>query len=126
MKKDIENIEDIKKLVNNFYIKVVPDEVIGWIFEDVMQTDWTYHLPKMYDFWESVIFGTVFDGNPIQRHIEVNQEVKLLPDHFQQWELLFIETVDEYFIGEKAELAKSRAKSISKIIQNKISFYQRF
>jgi hemoglobin len=120
--KDIENLDDIKKLVNNFYIKVVPDEIIGWIFEDIVKTDWTYHLPKMYEFWESVLLGTCkFDGNPMLRHIEINNQVNLLPEHFEQWELLFFETVDEYFEGRIADMAKFRARNISSMIQNKIN-----
>lgn len=121
MKKDIENIDDIKKLVNNFYIKVVPDEVIGYIFEDIIKTDWSNHLPRMYNFWESILIGEYrFDGNPILRHIEINKQTELLPEHFKRWELLFFETVDEYFVGKIADMAKFRANSISNIIQSKI------
>ncbi len=41
-------------------------------------------------------------------------------EHFQRWILLFNETVDELFKGEKAELIKQRALSISTVMQIKI------
>jgi len=120
-KKDIQNLDDIKKLVNNFYVKVVPDELIGWIFEDIAQTDWTHHLPKMYDFWESMLLGAnSYYGNPMIRHIELDKEARLLPEHFARWKELFFETVDEYFEGPIGLKAKERAESIAGIMENKI------
>ena len=53
--KDIETIEDIKKLVDNFYDKVAKDEVIGHFFTEIAKVDWDIHLPKMYRFWETFL-----------------------------------------------------------------------
>jgi len=41
-------------------------------------------------------------------------------EHFQKWLLLFTETVDQLFEGEKAELAKQRATSIATVMQIKM------
>lgn len=117
----IKNKDDIKKLVNNFYVKVVADDLLGPVFEDVAHTDWTLHLPKMYDFWETVILGgTYTKGNPVTRHLEIDKQNNLERKHFDQWLLLFFETVDEYFTGPKAKEIKERAVRISQVIQKRI------
>ncbi len=121
MKKDIEARSDIELLVNSFYDKVKVDEVIGFIFNDIVQVHWEHHLPIMYDFWENTLFYTGgYTGNPMQIHQKLNQVVPLTADHFKAWLHLFVSNVDELFIGEKAELAKQRAMSISTIMQLKI------
>ena len=51
MIKDILNREDVVKLVDTFYGKVMTNNVIGFIFSDVAGINWSKHLPKMYNFW---------------------------------------------------------------------------
>ena len=121
MKKDIENRSDIELLVNNFYAKVKADTLIGPIFTDKAKVNWDRHLPMMYDFWENALFysGGYF-GNPIATHKRLNRMFPLLPDHFQRWRELFLETLDEHFSGEKASLARQKAMSISALLQIKI------
>jgi hemoglobin len=41
--------------------------------------------------------------------------------HFEQWNKLFLETVDENFEGSNAELIKQRAISISMVLAQKIA-----
>src|SRR3954464_5390407 len=116
MKKDIENIEDIKLLVNSFYDKVKADNVIGYIFNDIAKVNWEKHLPVMYDFWENIIFFTNnYSGNPMIAHMNLNQLVALKKEHFEQWLKLFTGTVDELFEGKKATLAKEKALNIAAI-----------
>jgi hemoglobin len=108
-------------LVNRFYDKAKADAVIGFIFNDIVKVHWEHHLPIMYDFWENTLFYTGgYTGNPMQIHQRLNQVVPLTAEHFKEWLHLFTTTVDELFEGEKAELAKQRAMSISTIMQLKI------
>jgi hemoglobin len=121
MKTDLENREDIEKLVNQFYEKVKKDEVIGYFFTEVEQVDWVKHLPVMYDFWENVLFYTQnFQGNPMVKHLALHQKSSLQPKHFEQWVRLFCETTDELFEGFNAELIKQKASNIANIMQIKI------
>jgi hemoglobin len=121
MKHDIENRADIEILLNQFYDKVKPDPVIGYIFTDVMKVNWEKHLPVIYDFWESTVLqARSYNGNPMQLHMRINQVVPLTAEHFKRWTDLFTSTVDELFEGEKAELAKQRALSIATIMQIKM------
>lgn len=121
MKKDIENIEDIKVLVNTFYDKVKADGTIGYIFNDIAKVNWEKHLPVMYNFWENVIFFTgSYNGNPMTAHVKMHNIVQFTTTHFEQWIKLFTSTVDELFEGDKAELAKQRAISIATVMQLKV------
>lgn len=107
---DIETFEDVKRLVDSFYEKVNRDQLLGPIFNDVAQVDWDAHLPKMYRFWESMLFqAATYAGAPFPKHaiLPVAQE------HFERWVALFVETVKENFAGPKAEEAQMRAGCIA-------------
>ncbi|MDA9555802.1 group III truncated hemoglobin [Pelobium sp.] len=124
MKKDIENHEDIKKLVDNFYQKATSDNALGHIFNDVAKVNWEHHLPVMYAFWESILLGQVgYTGNPMDAHFRLNEKISLTNEHFNTWKFLFCETVDEYFEGEVANMAKQKAVSIADLMFYKIHNY---
>lgn len=122
MKKEIINNQDVRWLVDRFYDKIKTDKVVGYIFNDVMKVNWEKHLPIMYAFWENALFFTGgYEGNAMKKHININRVTALQKKHFNRWLQLFNETVDEYFQGEKAELAKTRAHSIATLMQLKIA-----
>ena len=121
MKKDISNRADIQQLVDTFYIKVRADETIGYLFNDVAQVNWEQHLPRMYDFWENILFQTgSFKGNPMAAHVQLHQKSPLSAVHFDRWQRLFFATVDELFEGDMAELIKQRALSIATMMRIKV------
>ncbi len=114
MKTDIRNRKDIEKLINAFYDKIKVDEVIGYFFNDVAKVNWEIHLPKMYDFWENILFYTAnFEGNPMVVHKELNEKSPMTKAHFARWNELFTTTVDKLYEGKKAEEIKNRALNIS-------------
>ncbi len=121
-KKDIEGRADIERLVDRFYETVGEDPLLGPIFNDIAQVEWGTHLPKMYDFWSSVLFGEgSYKGDPMAEHIKIDQEKKRLEaHHFERWLALFQETVREHFQGAMAEHVIERARSIAGIMQHKI------
>lgn len=124
MKTDIATSEHIQLLVNKFYDKAVADKNLGFIFTDVAKVNWQHHLPIMYAFWESTLLGNAgYKGNPMDAHFKLNQKHTLTAEHFNIWKSLFIETVDEYFVGEIADLAKERARSIADLMFYKIHNY---
>jgi len=121
MKKDIEDRNDIELLINSFYDKVKQDAIIGLFFTEVVQVNWEKHLPVMYNFWENIVFQTgSYNGNPMDKHLELNKKSLITMEHFQRWILLFNETVDELFLGTNSELIKQRALSIATVMQIKI------
>lgn len=121
MKKDIQTTGDIKLLIDHFYEHVVEDPAIGYIFTDSIKVNWEKHLPIMYSFWENTLFYTgSYTGNPMIIHQRIHQVVRLTAEHFERWTTLFVSTVDKYFEGEKAELAKQRAVSIATVMKIKL------
>ena len=124
--KDIETRLDIEKLLKIFYEKAFEDKIIGYIFKDVAKLDLAEHLPIIADFWEMMLLGTVnfqekYQRSPMLKHIELNGKEPLLNEHFKQWLKIFCSTIDENFSGEKADLAKYRAKAIANTMFMKVS-----
>jgi len=122
MKKDIDNRADIIVLVDTFYENVAINPHIGPIFTDVARVDWTHHLPKMYDFWESILFGkAIYKGNPMLSHFALNKKTPLQQEQFEIWKNLFFQNVDDLFAGPNAELIKQKAQSIADLMHFKIN-----
>lgn len=120
--KEISSREDIELLVKEFYSKVRKNETLGYIFDDVMKIDWDHHIPILIDFWETILLDTAtYSRNAMAVHFGINAKVKLQALHFDTWLNLFDTTVDEFFIGEKAELAKKRAHSVADIMKLKVA-----
>jgi hemoglobin len=119
--KDISSREDVELLVREFYGKVRKNELLDHIFDEVVKIDWEHHIPILIDFWESILLdANKYNRNAMGVHFEINQKIKLEPLHFATWLSLFDETVDEYFTGEIALLAKTRAHSIASIMEFKM------
>lgn len=80
--KEIGNIEDIHKIVNEFYGKVRQDPLLKDIFEEVIQDRWPEHLGKMYTFWQTVLLGEhTYRGTPFPPHAVLPVEI----EHFERW-----------------------------------------
>lgn len=124
--KVLETRADIEFLVNAFYQKVQQDETIGFFFNDVAKVNWSEHLPKMYAFWETLLFGQIsYKGNPMAAHFPVNAEAAIKKAHFEHWLKLWTETVTENFSGEKADLAVYKATNIANLMAYKMEMARR-
>ncbi len=122
MMKDITSREDVELLVKSFYNKVIQDDMIGFFFTDIAKIDLSHHLPKMYDFWESILLGNpVYEGNPMRVHFPINEVSALEEKHFNRWLQIWEETVHDNFIGDKAETAITRALNIARIMNFKMT-----
>ncbi|WP_297707476.1 group III truncated hemoglobin [uncultured Eudoraea sp.] len=118
--KDIENRKDIEHLVNEFYAKVLKDEEIGFFFNEIVHIDWKKHFPIMYDFWETILFDTMkYKGNPMTKHIVLSKKEPMTSEHFERWLLLWNQTVNENFTGDRASEAIKRAKMIADLMKYK-------
>ncbi|HEY2799088.1 MAG TPA: group III truncated hemoglobin [Chthoniobacterales bacterium] len=107
---DIESFEDVKRLVDAFYDKVNRDPLLAPIFNETANVDWPTHLPQMYRFWESMLFkNATYQGLPFPKHAVLPVEQA----HFERWLPLFMQTVNENFVGPRSEEAKSRAVCIA-------------
>lgn len=118
---DLETRADIDELVHRFYKQALTDAHIGFFFTDVVQVDLEAHLPRIGDFWESIIFGqAVYKGNPMLKHLELHAKHPLEAVHFERWLSLWERTVRALFEGEHADMAMHRAQRIGALMQHKI------
>ena len=118
---DITDSRDVARLVNVFYDRVRDDDILGPIFDDIAHVDWATHLPRMYDFWESVLFArATFKGAPLLVHRALAQRTPLAPATFDHWIWLFQSTVDDLFSGPMAEHAKNSAARIAATMEHTI------
>lgn len=121
MPTDLTTHADIVRLVDAFYDRVRSDTVLGPIFSDVARVDWATHLPKMYSFWASILFGVGgFKGDPMRVHRDLARKVPLTPVEFDRWLAVFRDTVDALFAGPHADDAKDRAVRIALTMQHHI------
>jgi hemoglobin len=121
MKPDISERADIELLVDTFYTQVLNDPTIGYLFKEVVALRWDTHIPIMYNFWEAVLLGgTAYRGNPMAAHIALHKKSPLTPAHFAQWKLLFFQTLDTHFEGEKVQEAKQRVQAMETLMLYKI------
>jgi hemoglobin len=121
MKPDIENREDIERLVNTFYDSVREDVLIGPIFKHVIQDNWPVHLDKMYRFWETVVLDAgSYRGSPFLPHATL----PITSTHFEVWLQLFNTTIDNLFAGIKANKAKKQAQTMAILFQSKLAYYK--
>ena len=120
-KSDIENKEDIKKIVNSFYDKVKNDDLIGPVFNGVIQDKWPHHLEKMYRFWETVLLEEYsYTGRPFPPHAHLPVD----ETHFERWKALFSETVYGLFEGPVADEAVWRAGKMAAMFLAKITYFR--
>ena len=116
--KEITAHADIMQLVSSFYSRIRKHETLGPIFNTILPTDaiWEKHLEKLTDFWETNLFHVIkFKGNPMEAHQRTDKanEYKISQDHFYLWLMLWNKNIDSQFFGEKAKLAKEKARRLS-------------
>jgi hemoglobin len=114
---DIQNREDVNKLVNTFYATIKKDDFLGPIFNRMIpEENWEAHLIKLTDFWETNLFNVMkFKGNPMVAHQRTDKthNYSIEQKHFVYWLKLWFKTIDSLFDGDKAEMAKERARRMS-------------
>lgn len=122
MKPDISTREDLDFLMRRFYDKLLVDDVVGYLFTEVIDLDLEEHFPQLVDFWEvQLLNGGRYQGNPMKAHLNLHQKEALTKAHFDRWLEHFNSSIDEHFEGPKAHLAKERALSIATVMQIKIA-----
>ncbi len=117
-KTDISTRDDVHQLVRTFYGRVRKDDLLGPIFNSVI-SDWEEHFEHLTDFWESnLFFRKKYAGDPMKKHIEVDRAHggSINEMHFGVWLNLWFQTVDELFEGERATIAKNRARNMGTYI----------
>lgn len=118
---DIETVDDCERLVRAFYGKALTDEMIGYLFTDIANLDLEAHVPEITSFWATILLGAQsYSGGAFRPHAQLNMKVRLRSGHFERWLTLWRATVDELFVGDRAELAKSHALRVARAFSSRL------
>src|SRR3546814_1960304 len=73
--RDLDDESEIAEMVRRFYADVAQDDLLGPMFNDVAQVDWSEHLPKLTAFWSRALLGrSGYAGNPFRAHALVHAQ----------------------------------------------------
>ena len=118
---DIATRADCERLVRTFYGKAFEDPIIGFIFTDVARLDLEAHVPRITDFWETVLLGAgTFSGGAFRPHAELHAKVQLREGHFDRWLQLWFGTVDDHHAGPVANQAKIHALRVAQAFNERL------
>ncbi len=101
---DIHTEQQVEFLVKTFYGRVLKDELLAPHFKNI---DFEHHFPQMIAFWCFILLDKEgYKGNVFDKHVGLN----IHEAEFEHWIFHFTKTVNDFFEGEKANLAKQRAE----------------
>jgi hemoglobin len=110
---DLTSRKHIHDLVVGFYRELIMDEVLGQIFEEVAEVDWSKHIPLLIDYWCRVLLGhQTYRGAILVAHRHVHDQQAFTADHFDRWYRFWVATIDQTWAGPSAEKAKSHAARV--------------
>jgi hemoglobin len=114
--RDLDDPTEIAEMVRRFYADVAQDDLLGPMFNDVAQVDWSEHLPKLAAFWSRALLGIQgYAGNPYRAHALIHQQRSFTPAHFERWLSLFHETLDLGWTGPVTERARALADNVARV-----------
>ena len=103
-------------MVRRFYADVAQDDLLGPMFHDVAQVDWSEHLPKLAAFWCRALLGMPgYEGNPFRAHLLVHAQREFTPAHFERWLTLFHETLELGWTGPNTRRALDLADNVARV-----------
>ncbi len=111
---DLVDRADVEALLRQFYGRVLDDDVLAEPFTEVRAQGLDTHIPRMADFWETVLFRAgLYKGSALHAHRHVHDRTELAGRHFVRWLTTWQNTVDEMYSGPVAEQAKVQAARIA-------------
>lgn len=114
--RDLDTPDEIAEMVRRFYADVAQDDLLGPMFEDVAQVDWSEHLPKLTAFWCRALLGLQgYSGNPFRAHALVHAKRAFTHRHFERWLTLFHETVELGWTGPNADRAHELVDNVARV-----------
>ena len=113
---------DVDALLRRFYRRALVDEVLAAPFAELRAAGLEAHLPKMCDFWETVLFRAGrYRGSALEVHRHIHRRTPLSGGHFLRWLTIWRETVDEMYRGPLAERAQVQAARIAWAMQRRLT-----
>ena len=119
--RDLDTRTAIHDLVVAFYREIVFDELLGPVFEEVAETDWAVHIPRLIDYWCRILLGDhVYNGALLEAHREVHHRDPFRDEHFDRWFHLWTTSIDARWHGPRADQAKRHAAATAGLISRRL------
>lgn len=109
------NDEYIDVLVETFYARIKVHDILGPVFQNAIQDNWSVHLSLMKDFWASVTMNAGrYSGKPVPAHKKHSGSIQNW--YFDIWLGLFRQTLEDtspspeatdYFMVRAERIAES-------------------
>lgn len=113
-RRDLDSPTEIAEMVRRFYADVAQDVLLGPMFEQVAEVDWSEHLPKLTQFWCRILLHDGdYSGNPLRSHQEIDARSPFTDAHFERWLSLFRDTVECGWKGRNADHAVGFAERVA-------------
>ncbi|HQV56534.1 MAG TPA: group III truncated hemoglobin [Ilumatobacteraceae bacterium] len=122
--RDLDTPEEIAEMVRRFYADVSMDDLLGPMFNDVAQVDWSEHIPKLAAFWQRALLGLEgYFGNPFRAHALIHHQAPFTAAHFERWLTLFHETLELGWTGPLTDRARLLANNVARVHSNQLIGY---
>ena len=119
---DLDSRENIERCVDLFYQRLLADEQLAPIFVDTAQIDLQQHLPHIKDYWCKLLLGeSAYQRHTMNIHRQLHGKRPLQAADFERWLAFFSDTVDDSFVGERAQRAKRIAATIAANMHKSLS-----
>jgi hemoglobin len=120
--RDLQDRDDVERLVRAFYGRAMDDPMIGFLFTDVAGLDLEAHVPVITAFWETILLGArSYGGGAFAPHASLHRLSPLRPGHFSRWLELWCATVDELFAGPRADEARAHAHRVARAFERRLA-----
>jgi len=111
---DLDTRAQIHNMVVAFYRELVMDQVLGPIFEEIAEVDWSEHIPQLIDYWCRVLLGDQsYRGAILNAHRHVHDQLSFTTEHFDRRYGMFASSIDQQWSGPYADMAKAHAARIA-------------
>lgn len=119
---DLSTRAHVHDLVVGFYREIIFDDLLGPVFDEVAEVDWTAHLPRLVDYWCRVLLGQPgYDGAMLGPHRRVHELEAFRPEHFDRWYSLWVASIDAGWSGPIADRAKSHARKMAGMLSRQLT-----
>jgi hemoglobin len=119
--RDLDTRAAIHDLVVAFYREIVFDDLLAPVFEEVAETDWVVHIPRLIDYWCRILLGERrYNGALLAAHREVHDRDPFRDEHFDRWYQLWVASIDGRWSGPRAEQAKAHAAATAGLISRRL------